>query len=154
MTNLPVPHQNGPHIQNNLLPTGLDASDALMQIIRANGNINLAAERLRTTPGELTAVIAQDKVASTLLNEQVRVSTLLSIFHLVNLTKVTLEAVLPDLEPNDVSKTFASLVDAISRITEKQQQVNNVNVNEFIMRSLPPKVRKALVSIIDPADVE
>jgi hypothetical protein len=140
----PLPHQN-----YTLTP---DA--ALLELVRASGNLHLAAERLRTTPAEIVTTIATDQRMVDQLNQTIRTTTLLGIFNTFGALQLIITQTLSDMEPDELRKLFSSMTEMIATFTDpKQSTTTNINVNEYVMRMLPPDVRKALTDVVEAETV-
>lgn len=126
-----------------------DMDEVLYQLIRAGGNTRLAAERLGIESETLIAQIASSDAYQELLFKQMRISSVVGIFELLNQVKLVLAASLPDLTAYEVTKTFNTLADLLIRLTESNAQANPQNPVDTALRSLPPQVRKALMEIVN-----
>jgi hypothetical protein len=136
----------------------IQATNVIYELTRAEGNLNLAAERLHITPGQVVAVIASNPITSNSLYDQSRVSILLSMMDLLNQVKIALTNSLSDIAPYDLSKTYTSLIQSITTLSKLSIETagtgaaaNNGpvqgNAAAELLRFVPPDIRRILEAV-------
>lgn len=125
----------------NLTLTSTIAVDAL---IGANGDADLAAERLHVPKQVLIAAIAADPLAHDSLAKQLRTLALLGTYEMLDLSRVAYTASIPELEPKQLARTVIALAALVAQLTDTHTQTSNVNITEVVLRMLPPDAREAL----------
>src|SRR3972149_10505675 len=132
------------------IATEYTSYDCIDAIVKAQGNLNLAAERLHISPSTLTLIISQDPQGYESLQRQLRILTLLSSSMMLHVAQIALQTSIADLTPFEASKTYLSLLDSIQTFTDPhtQTQNSNVNITEVVMRMLPPSARQALLDLV------
>lgn len=139
MTDPQTPTQS----QQTMLPSMM-CVDAL---VAAAGNVRMAAEQLGVKPETLIASIAQDPAAEATLNAQLRTLTSLHTFDTFRMAKMLIDNAMTDMEPKDLARFFSDLARQISEITDNKTTTHNVNIAEYVMRSLSPEARDALMAL-------
>jgi hypothetical protein len=135
----------------------IKATNVIYELTRAEGNLNLAAERLHITPGQVVAVIASNPVTAASLYDQSRIAILLSMMDLLNQVKIALISSLSDIAPYDLSKTYTALIQSITTLSKLsiETSANGANANNGpvqnganaaaeLLRFIPPHVRRIL----------
>lgn len=135
-----------PYDQQTLLPADM-CVDAL---VAAEGNSNLAAERLHITPQVLVASIAQDPSAQASLNSQLRTLTTLMTFDTMRLAQAVVGEMMSNMEPGEFAKFFTDLTRQVTALTDSHETTQNINVSEVALKMLPPHVRAAVLAFAQP----
>lgn len=130
----------------------LTSDVAIREIVKADGDILLAAERLAIPKEELVAVIASDPSATGILNSQLRTLALLMTFESARMASVTLNTSIGELEPKDLASTSIKLIELISKLTDDKTTTQNINVTEHIMRTISPKYQQAVLELVRTAE--
>jgi hypothetical protein len=126
-----------------MLPTEQEAALAL---VTANGNTNLATERLQRNFPSLTSeklLILLSSSDLSRLNMQIKATLAIRSFTLLNKLQDCLEASIPDMEPKDMAKAYTSLLNALPALLPSQQPPQKPITPEDILNSLPAEVREA-----------
>lgn len=122
-----------------MLPTEQEAALAL---VTANGNTNLAAERLHIEPSQLILLLSSSDLSR--LNLQIKASLAIRTFTLVNKLQDALEASIQDMEPKDMARAFTSLLNAIPALLPSNQPAAKPITPEDILNALPQHIREAV----------
>ena len=122
-----------------MLPTEQEAALAL---VTANGNTNLAAERLHIAPSQLILLLSSSDLSR--LNMQIKASLAIRTFTLVNKLQDALEASIQDMEPKDMARAFTSLLNAIPALLPSNQPAAKPITPEDILNALPQSIREAV----------
>lgn len=138
-----------------LLPTALqppdhepELEDAIATIARYDGDMQSAARELGMLDYQLLALIARKPEAPALISKYMRVHTLLHSYQLLDQVRGALRDKLDDMSAADTGKTYIGLLGAIAQLTTNQDPAN-ININEAVMRQLPPEARVALKALMD-----
>lgn len=132
-----------------MLPRSLSSEEAIVALIRANGNIALCAERLHTTREFVLAAIANDPSNVDVLANAIRTTVLLNTFEMAtNMHRIVTE-VMADLEPSEIRKLYTGTVDLLTKLTDNKTTTQNVNITEVVMKQLPPEIRKAVLELVE-----
>lgn len=135
----------------SLLPNTLSGDEALNQLVESNGNIALAAERLHIKPAELIKAIATSMPASEVMN-MFRTLLAVNLYQSVLLTGAVYETQLASLDPYDVAKTYTTLLNLLASITQNQVAPVNINLQETVLKLLPPEIRNTVVELVNSND--
>lgn len=151
--------------QIRVLPTKrLTAHDAINAVVAAEGDLELAAERLfgyTTEDGsevsaysnktKLIALLAEDASAQQDLQRILRTLSLLRAFASFNLVSTTIDGTLEHLDANNRARLMTRLLDSIAVLTDDHtQNINtkqtnlNMNMTEALMKKLPPDIQQAV----------
>jgi len=135
----------------SVLSTVPTAQDALTALISSEGNIALAAERLRCQPAHLIQSLTTGIPFSELQNT---FRTLMSIhlYQSIMTTSRVYEAVLVDLDPIKVASTYTTLLNLLASITQNQVAPVNINLQETVLKLLPPEIRQTVVELVNNGD--
>lgn len=148
--------------------TGPSAQDAIAYIVGAEGDLDLAAERLFgvTSPAnpypraQLITLVAEDPNSAELLASKLRTLTILQAFNSVRLVGATVDGSLDRLTASDRSKLYTSLLSIISGLTDEHSTNINANINsnstslsltEHVMSKLPPNIQEAMKVLMLPS---
>lgn len=132
-------------------PKDVTSDEAINALMFAQGNAHLAAERLNIEPHHLPGIISADPVAPSILNSQLRTLTILLTFETFRLTHQSVLATLQTFEPKELVSILTKLGDQLERLSAPTRaSVPNVNITEYILRSLPADQREALLALMDP----
>jgi len=148
------PHQQQ---QQTILP----AETCIEAVIQAGGNTRLAAERLfprqNNALANLTASIAQDPLATSRLNDQLRTLVTLQAFDTLNATKVGLDMMIAELKPTEYVKFYLALTTVVTSLTAPfanaanaadVQAANPALIAEQLLKLLPPQARRAFMTLV------
>lgn len=132
--------------QNNANNPIIASKSALQAIVAAQGDLNVAAELLHTSPHALVAALVLDENNYDQLTKYLRMFSLIKTFTLLDSlqTSVTEELTQGNLRGKDVTKAFTDTVLIVERLTNDHTTTSNINVFETAMKSLPPHVQTAL----------
>lgn len=129
------------------------AEECVEALVVSGGNVHLAAERLFGTHPSATAwlmaSIAQDPMAQSQLNAQLRTLTTLKTFDAFNTVVALLPTVIADMEPAEFTKLFGDILKhmtALTATTQAQQDPGDALTR--LMQTLPPNARRALITLI------
>jgi hypothetical protein len=92
------------------------ASEYISAIIAADGNIDLAAERLGIKKQELVVDLLQDEELQTAI-PSMKLLLSISMFDVIKSAHLALIESMSSLEPYELSKTYSSFVDSFVRLT-------------------------------------
>lgn len=132
--------------------TLLPAQICVDALVAAEGNMNLAAERLGVKQHTLVASIAADPTAQSNLNAQLRALTTLHTFDSLRLAKVLIGDMMAEMEPDTFAKFYVQLVQQVGTLTDDKTSTQNINITEVVMKMLPPNARDALMRLVSAAD--
>lgn len=106
-------------------------ASATAEVIRADGDLYLAAERLGMSREDLLATIASDTEGASSLAAQLRILNMVQVWGLINTTKDALVPVIPELKPSELARTYTSLIAAFATVSDKQtlQLLQSVTTN-------------------------
>lgn len=127
--------------------TLLSADICIDELIKAEGNYNLAAEKLGLQTAEFVASIAADQYSLDKLNRALSTLTLLQNFKLSRQTALIIGESLATMENKDLNKLFAQLTQTVVTLASLNQQASQINAFEQLMRELPPDARRALMVV-------
>lgn len=133
--------------QSQSQPQQLDSTLAISTLVAAQGNIDLAASRLNTTPQNLLSIISLDPQAKDILPIYIRTVASLYIFEALSQVRLSITAAIPDLQPYETIKAFTNLVDLLSKLT--QSDAPTVNIQEMVLKMIPPEARQALLTLVE-----
>jgi hypothetical protein len=135
----------------------LTAQDAISAIVAAEGNLDLAAERLfgfeegTNSRAQLIALLAEDPTAHANLQRTLRTLSLMEAFATFKEVALSVRGTLDTLEPHARSRLLKQLLDSIAILTDDHtQNINsqstrlNLSLTEAVYKSLPPDVQQAL----------
>lgn len=142
-------HSNLITFNNN--PALLSSETAINALVVAQGNVELAAENLHVKPADFVAIITQDPNAYQQLQLQLRTLTLLRAFESLNLTSLLYSDALLKLEPKDLAKAYASLLETMRGLTDTKESTQNINITETAIRLLPLPIRNAMLTLMGPS---
>lgn len=122
---------------------------ALEHWVNANGNAELAAERLfgRDTPNatyQLNALLASDPTTTVALKQAMRAFVLLDSYEVYQAIRSVFMEKASKLDPYEAARAFKGVLEAIQAYTSDNTSTTNINVFETVMAQLPPQVRDAL----------
>lgn len=129
----------------------LSSRDAIAELVLANGDLNLAAERLygtATAAPRLVALIAGDMSAPAMLAAQMRTLATINMFATLNKVQAELDGRIGNMEPYELSKTYTTILDKVLQATDNHESTQNINVQEVILSILPPEAREALKQLV------
>lgn len=134
--------------QTPLLP----ADVCIEELVKAGGNVHLAAERLfgnvPNAEASLIASIAQDPLAQSRLNAQLATLTTLRAFDALTVAQNLLPAYMADLEPQDFTKFYIQLIQSVTKLTEASAQPADASsVVTHVLQSLSPEARRAFITL-------
>jgi hypothetical protein len=98
------------------------AQEAISALIRANGSMDLAAERLHLPKEELVALLCEDPQDKFTLTQRLNTLLQLQAFSILVEVGVVFKAILPELEPADVAKAHAQLLQSYTQLTSLNDQ--------------------------------
>lgn len=112
-------------------PQTPDSNEVIREVVKAEGDIYLAAERLNTSREILLSTLAEDTEAASKLAAQLRMLNMVQVFGLINETKDALSQAIHSLRPGEVARTYTSLVSALATLSDKQtlQLLQSVTTN-------------------------
>lgn len=137
-------------------PSTQEAIDA---VINAEGDLDLAAERLygyhegQNLKTRLVALLSRDKTATSDLQRALRTLTMLQTFQSLKLTGVVVDASLEKLDAEARTRFYTALITALQSLTDDKTQTINANststslsmsMSEQVFKDLPPAVQQAL----------
>lgn len=125
------------------------AERCIAALVAANGNVRLAAERLNVSEADLKTIISEDPANIEILGQQIRVHTMLQTFELAGKSLYLLAGTLDKLDTYDLSKHSMNLLNMIEKFTNSQTTTQNINVNNELLKALPPEIREAVKEFID-----
>lgn len=128
----------------------LPAHICVEELVKAEGNSALAAERLGVSAATLVASIAQDPTAASALNSQLRTLTTLMAFDTLRSAKALMDGMLVDMDPGDFARFFGSMIQTVNSLTTEANPTQDINVQEAILNKLPPAERRALLTLMQP----
>src|SRR5262245_16135048 len=116
---------------------------ALQAIVAAQGNIEVAAEILHTSPSALIAAIVVDENNYDTLQKYLRTFSLIRSFTLLDSlhTALTSELAEGSLRGREIAKAYTDTAALVDRLTDNHTTTTNVNVFETVMKTLPPRVQ-------------
>lgn len=129
----------------------LTSRDAIAELVLANGDLALAAERLygsSSAANRLVALIAGDMSAPAMLSAQMRTLATINMFATLNKVQAELNDKVSLLDPYDLSKTYTAILDKVLAATDNHESTSNININEVVMSILPPEAREALKQLV------
>jgi hypothetical protein len=134
--------------------TLIDADTAVEALIRAEGNVNLAAEHLHVPREVITASIAINPGAQESLNMQLRTLTTLYAFDTLRSVKALMDQTVVDLDPADRARLYRELTQVVRELTAPTQtnSANPATLAEIALRMLPPEARKAVIALAQSSD--
>jgi hypothetical protein len=127
----------------------IELEDAVAALARYDGDIDASARHLQIPQEALIHLIAQNPDAPKLISQYMRTLTLLHSYQLLDQARNALRDKIDDMTGRDVSTTYISLIDVIAKLTTPTETTTTVNINDHIMRSLPPEARIALKALMD-----
>lgn len=140
-----------------MLSESLDIKTAIAGIVRAEGNLNLAAERLGAKVPDVLGALTESPEGFRMLAEQLRVLQLLKTFHLLQTAEAYMVGIMGDMEAPDVVKAYNSVATLFGSLTSQASKepsiVNNIDVTSIMLNALPAPVREAFLTLVQPDDV-
>jgi hypothetical protein len=123
-------------------------SKELEVLIASHGDLDLAAERLKTSPTSLLASLAA--LPPDLLASAIRTSLLLSTFLSAAQFKIALEVQLGDLAPQALAKLYTETLQLLIALTAPvQANQNTINIQNVMNQMEPEHARAALIERIN-----
>jgi hypothetical protein len=134
------------------LPAGAEGlcdvhQKTLQAILSANGNLRLACERSGVTSNVLIEQLTEDFAA---LQLNIRTAMLVQTFGTFMLVQDVFKAVLEDLDPKDIAKTYTTLAAALAQLSEPAKQTQTLNLFDSILMALPPEQQEAFKALTAP----
>lgn len=120
----------------------------ISEILKADGNIRLAAERLNIHPDEFKEIITSDPSTADTYSRQVRLLITTKLLETIGLVQQSLIASLPDLEPADMAKLYTSLIEKVESLTHPNKASQDSGP-ETLLRLLPPDTRAVVMRLIE-----
>lgn len=118
--------------------------DLIEELVKARGNIHLAAERTGLSHTTLLSAAANNMPR---LQKELKARVLLDVFSITDDVKLQLKQSLHRLDPADIGKTYTTLLQILSVLTDDKTSTVNMNVQEVIYSLLPPDIREAVVEL-------
>jgi len=128
--------------------TLIDSTTAVDVLVRAEGNVHLAAENLGLTPQIIIASIARDPAAQESLNLQLRTLATLQTYEIFRMTAHLMEETLEELSADERAKFFKDIAKIVA--TGTAPPATNAQPPDMLgemLRRLPPEVRQALFTL-------
>lgn len=124
----------------------ISGEQALAALIYAQGKPALAAERLGLQDADtLLAAMVMDEAIHEKMRIAMRAFTLIRLLGVAESLEDTLMERIDDLETKEVAKLFASVLTLADLMTRGPAGgTTNINIQETLLRVLPPEVRHAL----------
>lgn len=135
---------------NKLPDKPVSSNEALTAMFQSDGDLMLAAVRLRTKPHNVMAAIVQDQANKDMLASWMRTFASVKMIETIGKVHLKIQEALDSeaLSARDLSRTYVSLMEAFSRMSEADAASANTNNNitpiDAAMRGLPDHVRGAL----------
>lgn len=140
-----------------MLSEQLDIKSAIGAIVRAEGNLNLAAERLGAKVPDVLGALTESPEGFRMLAEQLRVLQLLKTFHLLQTAEAYMVGIMGDMEAPDVVKAYNSVATLFGSLTSQASKepsiVNNIDFTSIMLNALPQPVREAFLTLVQLDDV-
>lgn len=125
-----------------------DINECLLEIVRADGEVKLAAERLGVSETDLRTIIAVDPNAPALMAVHLKALTLLKTFQLLGQSTEALRSKMSDLTPFEAARTHTSLVKLFAELAGNQGELSPATLPEAVLKLLPPTVREAVLGLV------
>jgi hypothetical protein len=125
-----------------------DINECILEIVRADGEVKLAAERLGVSENDLRTIIAVDPNAPVLMAVHLKALQLLKTFQTLTRTAEILESKLDSLTPYEAAKTHIQMVKLFSELAGNQGDVVPGNMAEAVLKLLPPAVRESVLGLL------
>jgi len=138
---------------------GPSASDAVMEIVKAEGDLDLAGERLfGPTPlrpergwlpqrSRLIALLANDPQAILDLQKNLRILTMLQTYSSARKIGAVVEGLVDRLPSDDLVKLYGTLLTQVGTLTDDHTINQNLNANlsfpDALASKMPPHVAEA-----------
>jgi hypothetical protein len=133
-----------------------NADPYITELMVADGNIALAAERLHIKPAQLLYEIARDPSSQQLIDSYLRLYSSIKTFQMIGEAQLILMQTVSQLEPAQAARHFTSLLTAIEALTRRSQTTNqttnNVNLFETALKRLPPEIADHLKLLATPQE--
>lgn len=142
------------------------ATDAISQVLLAEGDLNLAAERLfgyqegGRAKAQLIALLAEDPSTQQDLQRMLRTLAMLQAFQTFKDTALVVSETLDRIDANARATFMNRLAQTIAVLTDDHTTTSNTNstslsvsLTEQVMKSLSPDVQQAIRALQAPVDV-
>lgn len=133
-------------LQDKLSDRPVTSSEAMQAIVRADGNLDLAAVRLNSKKANVLAAIVTDPNNHDTLGRYFRAHQTIRAFELIGTISDYLEPKLEELSARDLAKTYIAMLEVMNKFTEPPANSNNNQGNhmENMLKMLPPHVQDAI----------
>lgn len=132
-------------IDAHLPDTPVSSLAAMQAIVKADGNLDLAAIRLHTKKANILAAIVTDPANHDTLARYFRAHQVLRMFTMIEEVSATLMPQLDALKPADLARTLTGLLDTFAKFTEHSAQPQaQGNPIENTLKLFPPHVQQAI----------
>lgn len=132
-----------------------NADPYITELMVADGNIALAAERLKIKPAQLLYEIARDPSSQQLIDSYLRLYSSIKTFQMIGEAQLILMQTASQLEPAQAARHFTSLLTAIEALTRRSTaspaSTTNINLFEAALKKLPPEIADHLKLLATPA---
>lgn len=145
------------------------AQDAVREIIKAEGDLDLAGERLfgpkplhpdrnyLPARARLVMLVAEDPQAVADLQKHLRTLTLLQAYQSARLVGISVDGSIQNQKPEDLVRLYNVLLTNVATLTDDHTQTQNLNaqlsVGDALMANLPPEIKEALrVVMMEPVN--
>lgn len=130
----------------------IDGERALQALIYAQGSPALAAERLGLSDADtLLAAMVMDEAIHEKMRVAMRAFTLIRLLGVAESLETTLMERIEEMEAKDIAKLFASILTLADLMTRgAANSTTNINIQETLLKVLPPDVRAALRVVSAP----
>jgi hypothetical protein len=130
----------------------VDAVEALDVLVGCDGNLTMAAMRLKASPQSILASVVGDENGHALLSRYLRAFTMLSTFELVAaLNTAVVNALSADeIAPKEAAKTLVQLVQGMASLTDTGK-ATDIDPFTALMKVLPAEEREALRALVPSA---
>lgn len=139
-------------ITNALPDTPVTSMQAMQAVVSADGDLNLAAVRLRTRKANILAAIVTDPANHDTLAKYFRAHQTIRLFGLIETVTNHLEPQLDALKPGELARTLNGLLDTFARFTEHGVAPNANgagNAVEQTLKMFPPAVQSAIRALAE-----
>jgi hypothetical protein len=133
-------------LNNNPFP--YDVNECIFAIIQSDGEMKLAAERLKIPVDQLKAIIAVDPNAPILMATHLKALEMLGTFQMVNKLGVVVESKMNDLTPYEAVKAHQGFIKLFSDLAGEQGEHMTGNLPDAVLKLLPPQVREKVLSLM------
>lgn len=138
---------------NSRLPDKPVSSDeAMTALVMADGDEMLAACRLGTRTHNIFAAIVQDRLNQDRLADYIRAKALINTLKALGESHSRVVDSMDDLNPRDQAKLYIGLLEAATKLTEKDSGSAQGGVSDpvdALMRRLPPSVQDAFAILAE-----